>query len=610
MKGIKLRNGYLALFLAIGTYVSTAQAQPYDRLISFGDSYADSGVNVYNLLMSSGLPYPSNGATPEEIAASYSWVAFPYWVQKSLGINNSDMFNYAIGGSTTQTLNANGLPISMPFQLATWNGQRFGENDLVSISVGGNDGLSASGIVFALTGSGPDGSAFTDAAAQALGQQVSASVTSTVSQFANAGARNVVVSAFSDMSLMPITAFAPNPAAIRTYAASYHSSLQAELRPLAESGVRIFLVDVGKTIEKIANDLPSYGLQTAAFAGSTETSLFMPDGIHLSSRGFEIFGGYISNIVQAPYSIAATANVAQSTAASFSTGLMDRLSSNRAMNWQKVNEGVSVYALGAHSKGSDDGGGELGYDDYRGGSGAVGIELGLNPNLLTGLALSYTRSHGDIGRDRIESESNQFAVYLSYTDGGWWADALASYGDHNLDLQREGVISSVSSDADAETLGASVRGGYLFDFGSFQAGPFIGVKYLHSEVDSFDEHGDELLNYEVRSQTLSSKTAEAGLRIQAPFTIQDYSIGSFLSVAWQHEFGDDSRTLEASLEQAPLLPIKTSIDNYGARNYGVVSGGLSAGLTENLRASLTVSSTFARDKGDAHQVGASLDYSF
>lgn len=42
----------------------------------------------------------------------------------------------------------------------------------------------------------------------------------------------------------------------------------------------------------------------------------------------------------------------------------------------------------------------------------------------------------------------------------------------------------------------------------------------------------------------------------------------YLNLTRPHEFGDRSRTLTTTLEQAPLLPIRTSVDDFESRDHG------------------------------------------
>ena len=279
----------LAVFASVSMDVSTASAQSrYTGLTAFGDSYADSGINNFLRVLGNPSAYPTPGASPAVVASVNPYVAFPYWLQSQLGLSDGQVTNYAIGGSTTQVLNAYGVPVSLPYELTRFAGHTFGPGDLVAISIGGNDGLSASGAIYPLLGFGPTGQQFTSSAASALGVQSATNATAAVSQLAAAGARNVVFAGFSDFTALPQAAAAPFPGNLTLYSQTYFQSLQTDLAPLARSGVRIFLVDETRLIRQIGSSLGTYGFSTYQYVGAGTQSLFQPEGIHLTARGFQV----------------------------------------------------------------------------------------------------------------------------------------------------------------------------------------------------------------------------------------------------------------------------------------------------------------------------------
>ncbi len=605
------RRSTFALSVLLASLALPTMAQPqFDRLISFGDSYADPNINLLPFLL--GLPhaYPPQGATPETVAASYAYVPFPYWLQAQLGLSNAQMTNYAIGGSTTQPTNAVGIPYSLPYQVATWGGQRFSEHDLVTLTIGGNDGLVASGTLHVYPGN-PDGQAFGQSEAVALANTVSNGIQDTVGAFAGAGARNIVIASFSDMAGIPETAIAPHRESLTVYGENLFQGIQEKLRPLAQSGTRIFLIDVGRLGEQIRGNLSAYGFGSYTYVGAGgQPSLFQPDNIHLSSHGFEVLAQYMSNVLAAPYSHALLPRVAQATSTTFTDSLLDRLDASRSLDSFSDDERFTLYAIGVHRRSDQDNEQLLG-DDYNSGSGTLGGEVRITPQFRAGLALSYTKASSDLDNgDELDDQATQLAGYLSYYDGGWFGDAMLGYGRHNLDLDRRGVLAQVSGGTDADTFGAALRGGYLFDLGGLRVGPILGFRYSRTEVDGYSEGGDALLAYRVDGQNLTSKTGEAGVQLRTPFSVGGQSMEGYLNLTWQHEFGDRSRTLTTNLEQAPLLPIRTTVEDFESRDYGVIGGGVSLDLTHNLSVVLSASSTFGRSNDHQYQIGTSLDYRF
>lgn len=619
-----VRRSKLAISVLLASLAMPAIAQPkFERLFSFGDSYADSGQNSRPIFY--GLPhtYPSLGASPEELAASwgagpasgpstYAYVPFPYWLQAQLGVSDENMANYAIGGSTTQASNVIGSTYSLPYQLSAWNGQRFSEHDLVTLSIGGNDGLIASGAHHQFFPNTPNGQSFGQTEAIALAGTASTAIGATVESFVGAGARNIVIASFSDLTGIPEAALAPHRESLAIYGENLFQGIQEKLRPMAISGARIFLIDIAGLGEQIRSNLSAYGFGSVEFIGGSELpSLFEPDTVHLSSHGMEVLAQYMSNVLAAPYSHALQPRMVQATSSTFSDSLLDRLDASRSLESSTDGEPFTLYAIGVNRRGDQDGNDQLLGDDYSSGVGTLGGELRITPQLRAGLALSYTKASSDLDNgDELDDQATQIAGYVSYYDGSWFGDAMLGYGRHNLDLDRRGVLAQVSGNTDADTFGAALRGGYLFDLGGLRVGPILGFRYSRAEVDSYREEGDALLAYRVDGQNLTSKTGEAGVQVRTPFSVVGRPMEGYLNLTWQHEFGDTDRTITTTLVQAPLLPIRTTIEDFESRDYGVIGGGVSLDLTRNLTMVVSASSTFGRSNSHEYQLATSLDYRF
>ena len=139
---MKFRKGLLCAALSLGALAAAtpASAQRVDRIVAFGDSYADDG-NLFQLL---GIPRPAvypNGRFSDG-------TNFVDTMSQLLGV---PVDNFAIGGAFTgngningpgipgfvteyQSFLAGGGPAAFPRVSGT-----FGPNDLLVISIGGND---------------------------------------------------------------------------------------------------------------------------------------------------------------------------------------------------------------------------------------------------------------------------------------------------------------------------------------------------------------------------------------------------------------------------------------------------------------------------------------
>jgi uncharacterized protein YhjY with autotransporter beta-barrel domain len=357
-----------------------------------------------------------------------------------------------------------------------------------------------------------------------------------------------------------------------------------------------------------------------------------PDGLHLTSGGFALVADYMANIVLAPDTIAVQPALTTAVTNNFTGAVLGRLDAMREQNsvadLRAAQQGAglkdlgqeparysppsrfTVYVMGTIAAGSRSDASDLSGLDYDARSGTVGIEYRISPGGIVGLAGNYTSTNAHLDRGAsVDVDAVQVAGYASYSSRHWFADALFGFGHHDVQMSRPGVIDMVRGDTDADTLAAVARGGYLFDFGKLRAGPIAGLAYAHSRVDGYTEKGDPLLTYSVAEQTLESLTGSIGVQFRAPFIAGPNPVSTFVNITLEHEFGDATRTMTASLTQAPLVPILSPVGNFETRSYGKVEGGVTFEIGPGLSATVNAASTFARDDND-RRVSAALNYRF
>lgn len=272
---------------------------------------------------------------------------------------------------------------------------------------------------------------------------------------------------------------------------------------------------------------------------------------------------------------------------------------------------VTTYAMGTFAGGNRSESATMAGFDYEAVSGTAGIEYSANRNLIVGFAANATGTRADINTGAsVDVDALQAAAYASYATKNLFADTLVAYGRHELDMARPGVSNVIRGDTSASAVALAARGGYLFDFGRLRAGPIAGLTYIHSKVDGYSEQGDPQLTLNVSGLTVDSLTGSVGVRFLAPFQAGGRFFVPYLNVTLEHNFGDKSQTLSASLTQAPLSPVLSPVPSFDTRSYGKIDGGLTVQMGPHLSAVLGASSTFARDEGNDYRVNAGLNYRF
>jgi outer membrane lipase/esterase len=629
---------------------ATAQ-EKFDRLFVFGDSYAD-------LTLSDKPASSPLSSLPPGLGLSL-WRVYPVPLAANLGIKGIE--DVAVGGATASefgsppaliqlitpaAIKPGNLPQQVDGFIATNPSFSFGPRDLVTVSIGGNDFLQ----LFETSGKDP----------VTFGNDTAQLASGEIHKLVEKGARTFVIAGFSGMSNLGPEIIPDG--AVETladaYASAYFNALQVNLLPDAQKGTRFFMLDLFKLGAQAVAD-PRYGFTVTNVdaKGNIESrcaspaacpvnnpdnpggvKFFLgPDGLHLTSDGFQLVADYMANIVIAPDTIAVQPGIVMASTSGFVSTVFGRLDATRiaevgasmapdgpmGLGATEKSRGPQAapssgrftsYAMGTFLGGNrSDSADVVGYD-YDSTSGTAGIEYSVNRNLVFGVAANYTSTSADLNNDaNIDVDAVQGAAYLSYATRQMFAEALAAYGSHNVDLGRPGAVDfkPINSSTDASTFAVAARGGYLFDLGGLRAGPIAALTYIHTRVDGYTEKGDDLATFNVSAQTLDSLTGNLGLRFLAPFKAADGSLViPYVNVMLEHQFGDDARTVTTTLTQAPLLPILTSSSNFEDRTYGRVEGGITLQLTPDLSATFTGASTFARDDGQDYRVSVGLNYRF
>src|SRR5437763_8814245 len=265
---------------ALMTGAAAASAQRVDRIVAFGDSYADTG-NVFALLginPATTIIYPTGRFT-----GGTNYV-------DTLGQTyNVTPLDFAIGGARTASVP--GQP-GLDFEVATFLGggggvfptvsPTFNSGDLVTVSIGGNDARAYQ------QGSG------TIAGVPAAAAQSVAQATASMNALVNAGAPTISWLA-GNTALLPEVAGDPNAQAVRAaYSTAFNQGIQTTLAGYAANGTIVHYLDLTLLLQDVQADTSAYGFtslgpcapftQYVADSNYANQCVFWVDALHPTSR--------------------------------------------------------------------------------------------------------------------------------------------------------------------------------------------------------------------------------------------------------------------------------------------------------------------------------------
>ncbi|MFN3727106.1 MAG: autotransporter domain-containing protein [Allosphingosinicella sp.] len=592
-----------AILLGGVSMAAPAQAQRVDRIIAFGDSYADDG-NFFEL---TGIPRPAAYAN----GRFSNGTNFVDTMSLLLG---APVDNFAIGGAFTGSGNINGIPglgFQLEYQSFLAGGGpaafprvpgTFDPNDLLVISIGGNDARA-----YRLGGGTVAG-----AAAAAAPRVVEA--TTGLTALVNAGARNITFLA-GDVGRLPEAVGQPSAPAGTAFSSAFNQGMRTSLANFANQGVIVNYLDLNLIGDRVQANPGAYGLQSAGAAtaadvaaGRADNFLFYADNVHLTSAGFAIVGAYAVRQLEAPLQLEAQGETVMLAADSFGDALQNRLDLNSGSS----GDGPPLRVFFGADYGQrrvDDTQTSLAFRAERW-SATGGIEYD-GGSWLVGAAASL--SNGDTrflsGSGSLSSDMGQVGAYASWSGGGAFVEAYGGIGQGYLGIRRDAVIDEITGETDADTIVAGAQIGYLFNLGQVRVGPVAGISYAKAEIDGFTETGDPVLTLAVQDQDLDQLVGSLGVELNADLDIGGSRVAPFLSATVEKELDDDPRTIRYAGTAAPEI-VNQWVVAGNDETYGRVSLGANLQITNGISLQVAGSTTIGQDNGDRSGASVALRVGF
>lgn len=599
-----------ASVLAVAMLPSSAAAQRVDRIVTFGDSYADDG-NLFQIL---------GPATPPIALQTYPTGRFSggtNYVDTLAQILNVEVENFAIGGALTNNTNTNGPGIpGFTFQyqsfLAGGGGvfptvtPTFDENDLVTVSIGGNDAR-----FYEVNGG-------TLAGAPTAAASAVTSATTGLNALVSAGAPTISFLA-GNTAILPEVQLRPDPtlaASIRNaYSTAFNQGIQSVLAGYAANGVTVHYLDLTTVGQQIIANPAAYGLASAGpcapaptcigNSALTNTYLFYVDGLHLTSAGFAIVARYVAAQLQAPLTLQAPSELGVETARQFGRTLSSRVDLSAPRDGDFA-QGTQVFLVGdtfSRDVEMDSATDAFDIDGY-GISGGISFGFG---NGTAGIVGNYSRPKAKFAVDvaGTRSESWQVGGFAGFGIAGGFVQGYAGYGQDDHKLSRAGVVSTMTATADGSHYLAGLKAGYLMPMGIVRIGPVAALDYAKAKVDGYTEQGDPALTLNVSSVSAKSLTGSIGAELRGDFNTDGIQLRPFASAALEMDLAGDGRSVRYAQTASPTIVNSWSFEDRSKKAYARFTGGASAGIVGRLSINALLSGTVGHDQGDdlSAQVG-------
>jgi len=246
----------------------------------------------------------------------------------------------------------------------------------------------------------------------------------------------------------------------------------------------------------------------------------------------------------------------------------------------------SVWASAIGGLGSVAGNGNSSTLTYNFGGAASGIDYRVDPRFLVGLSAAYAAGNQwvDSFMGRGWTDTVSVIGYGSFTQAGFYADALAGYAYSGNQMQRQiqfpGLQRTANGSTGANQFLGQIESGYrigLYAPAAASVTPFARLQGSTVTQNAFSEWGASSLSLNVAQQTTNSLRTVFGADLSGAVPLgSERSLALDLRLGWLHEYADTGRPMTAAFAGAP----SNGFTVYGAtpqRDAAVI--GFSAGTT-------------------------------
>lgn len=598
-----LSRSRLALIAAtaLTAFATPAAAQQIDRIVAFGDSYADDG-NFFELAGINPLTGTSNVYTTGRFSGGSNYI-------DTLGeILHVPIDNFAIGGARADNTNQNN-PVNWGFtyevdQFLNIGTQAvafpattapFQEGDLVAVSIGGNDARN-----YQLTGG-------TLAGAPAAAAVAAAAATGNLNRLVAAGAPTISFLAGDTGRLPEIAANIPAQGIRSSFSTTFNTAMQSTLSGYAANGVMVHYLDLNLVLDNVAANPTAYGITNGIACPALPSPtcvinssgyLFYADALHLTSGGFDIVANYVAAQLTAPLTLQAPSEAGMNAGQQFGRTLTGRLDLSAPRDGD-MPEGLHAYIVGdSYSRSIDGSSGNQPFDSDSVGV-TVGADYGFGSGVI-GLAANYSKPKSNFGTGAadVESDSIQVGAYAGFGLGGGFVQGYVGYGWDNHDIERRGVVENMSASPDGSHWIAGAKAGYLMALGDARLGPIAALDYARVRVDGYTESGDPALNLNVGSTRYNSLRGSIGAELRGDFAGSGVQFRPFGALVLEKELSGGNRSVSFAQTSAPGIVNRFDFENVSKKAYGRGTIGGTARIFSGITLDAGISMTAGKDQGN------------
>ncbi len=245
--------------------------------------------------------------------------------------------------------------------------------------------------------------------------------------------------------------------------------------------------------------------------------------------------------------------------------------------------------------------------DFNTGGMTVGADYRLGAHFVAGAALGYANTQADLNYDgSIRSNSGRASLYATYYTGGFYLDGVVTGGLSSIETRRRTVGGITHGDTDGQDVAGLLGAGYEHRIGPWTFGPIASLRLAHAHIDGFTE-SLTLGHLDIAAHELDSVRSTAGLQLAFDGRAGHVPIRPFVRAQWQHEYGDDHASFDASFDGIHNFEV---IGPRLGRDSLRLDAGLGAQLTPQVGVFSYYTTELGRENYNAQSISAGFQVSF
>ncbi|MFZ5452319.1 MAG: hypothetical protein ACOZF2_10705, partial [Thermodesulfobacteriota bacterium] len=244
----------------------------------------------------------------------------------------------------------------------------------------------------------------------------------------------------------------------------------------------------------------------------------------------------------------------------------------------------------------------------------AGVDYRVRDDLLVGVASGYSHTGAAFlgSGGSVETNTWPITIYAAYLPQSFYAYGSLGYSLNLFNLERNLSFGGLSRTAKSAPTGnmfnAYGEAGYDLKARRLVVTPAVSLAYSRLWVNGFTESDAGALNLKVAPQNADSLQTGVGAKIALPLQRNSTTVVPQIYAFYQHEFSNNSRTLDARLSQGGNTSgFQTAAP---ARNFAVLGANFTLTARKNLKIQLDYNAEVGRGNYTAHYVSGGLRWEF